>query len=411
MQVEGRLTTLLAASTVVSPPGAASLMRKIFSVLFFASSLLPTGCGEQEYWVDIPGIRTQSLPPQLLVPLQTTSIAVEVPGGVDVFQLVLSNLKNHQVTPEKILSPTGEIFFDRSKGIARNQVDPGDVELVIQVPNHPSESLIPGSWVLEFSTDGEVSPPLTVIFRTEAPEAIELRVFVHLIGPKWEGAEALPAALESILHESSSILKAGGGPSLVVEGWDVRGDGASEYWKNVSNVGQFDGEEQVIFEGVSVRRRALELFIVDDIQRGGGKGSALSWSGGVPGPALRPGGPRSGILLALGLGGETRDDAPFVEERGQALAHAIAHYLGVRHTTEANGNELYTDLGSETGQDFLDSTSICPDTQDGDEDSFLIWSECADYDGDNVMFWNPVATSLELEPEQGAQMKLHPLVY
>ena len=64
----------------------------------------------------------------------------------------------------------------------------------------------------------------------------------------------------------------------------------------------------------------------------------------------------------------------------------------------------------EVGTDGLESTPACSDEQDLDEDGFLVWTECKDADGQNLMFWSPQPQSRALTEEQRALLLHHPMV-
>jgi len=78
--------------------------------------------------------------------------------------------------------------------------------------------------------------------------------------------------------------------------------------------------------------RGLNVFIVDEllaVGQGGGIGTILGISGGIPGPAF-PGTKRSGVAVALARTPEANTALYKV------LGHEIGHHLGLFHSTEAN---------------------------------------------------------------------------
>ena len=95
---------------------------------------------------------------------------------------------------------------------------------------------------------------------------------------------------------------------------------------------------------------------------------------------------------------------------GVRMAHTIAHFLGLPHTTEANGAGLLDPPFGEIGTDGLESTPVCPDERDEDQDGFLVWTECQEEDGLNVMFWSPQPFSQVLTAEQREILIHHPCV-
>ena len=68
---------------------------------------------------------------------------------------------------------------------------------------------------------------------------------------------------------------------------------------------------------------------------------------------------------------------------GETAAHEMGHWLGLFHTTEANG----------TSFDPLSDTAQCAISRDNDNDSKVYPEECVDYGADNLMFWTAWSTS------------------
>jgi hypothetical protein len=108
-----------------------------------------------------------------------------------------------------------------------------------------------------------------------------------------------------------------------------------------------------------------------------GLSGVLGIAGGVPGPAMLHGSPRSGVAAnadpAIATG----------EQLGGILAHEIGHYLGLFHTTEEEGRSYFTD-------------DPIADTVTGDET--------------NLMWPVSLNASRNLTGGQGFVMRLSPLV-
>ncbi|MCA9581521.1 MAG: hypothetical protein KC416_06980, partial [Myxococcales bacterium] len=73
---------------------------------------------------------------------------------------------------------------------------------------------------------------------------------------------------------------------------------------------------------------------------------------------------------------------------GPLLAHEIAHFLGLFHTTEPDGRVL----------EALSDTPVCGTDRDGDGDGFLSTMECDGAGAGNLMFWT--AQGRELSAQQ-----------
>ncbi|MFU8806266.1 MAG: hypothetical protein ACNA8W_20815 [Bradymonadaceae bacterium] len=104
-------------------------------------------------------------------------------------------------------------------------------------------------------------------------------------------------------------------------------------------------------------------------------GPVMGLSCGVPGLPSYPGITRSGVMLSLDY---LREDAAMF---GDTIAHEIAHFLGLFHTSEDNGME----------HDPLLDTPECTTAQDTNGDGTLSSEECIDHGADNNMFWSSFA--------------------
>ncbi|MAC28126.1 MAG: hypothetical protein CMH59_16855, partial [Myxococcales bacterium] len=122
---------------------------------------------------------------------------------------------------------------------------------------------------------------------------------------------------------------------------------------------------------------SVALFVVRDMEL------ALGISGGIPGPWTAPGTRASGVAVAFDL----LDMPGFPLPLERVLAHEFGHYLGLFHTTEADGTRI----------EPLGDTPACPVENDADGDGFLLPEECVGAGGDNLMFWAAGGDGLSAE--------------
>lgn len=115
---------------------------------------------------------------------------------------------------------------------------------------------------------------------------------------------------------------------------------------------------------------AINLFFLRDIDPLAGDGEPEAEAGGIPGPLGMHGTAGSGIAIATDM----MDGDPY--RLGRTLAHEIAHYLGLFHTSEADGS-VY---------DALADTPECRTDRDKAGDG-LDADDCTDAGADNLMFW------------------------
>ncbi len=123
---------------------------------------------------------------------------------------------------------------------------------------------------------------------------------------------------------------------------------------------------------------AINLYIVRDITEAGAP--LTGRSSGSPGFI---GYPREGVVIAIAphrLAGGALDG----QELGLTFAHEVAHFLGLTHTSEANGAR----------HDRLSDTPECQRTLDRNMDGKLTLDECTAVGAENLMFWDSARDGL-----------------
>lgn len=121
----------------------------------------------------------------------------------------------------------------------------------------------------------------------------------------------------------------------------------------------------------------VNLYFIEDFT--GDAAGTLGVSAGIPG-SMGIAGKYNGVLNSI----EAHKTDGTVQSvlLGETLAHEMGHWLGLYHPSESDGITF----------DPLSSTPECPISQDstengGDGNGKVSPSECADFGGDNLMFW------------------------
>ena len=142
--------------------------------------------------------------------------------------------------------------------------------------------------------------------------------------------------------------------------------------------------------------RTLDFFLVQEIVGGRAGYIILGIAGGIPGPPTIRGTGHSGV--AVTMAGYDRDPV----QLAQTMAHEGGHFLGLYHTTEAEG----------TAFDPLPDTPECKGDNDDNGDGIVSYDEClgARKGADNLMFWAAGAEAEVVSDDQGFVVVRNPAV-
>lgn len=202
--------------------------------------------------------------------------------------------------------------------------------------------------------------------RGEGDKLIDLNLVVV------EGTQVEDADLEAAIESMRAIYTNAG----VADIGDVR-----LFTTNVT-------EPLIAFDGPDINRLrsfvpdssepSTNVFFVTDFI---GEMGTLGGAAGIPGPIGVHGTAGSGVVLAVNAhlkDGNVLD----TQMLGETIAHELGHQLGLAHTTESGGEQ----------HDFLADTPECDASHDADGDGEVSAEECADVDGNHMMFWTSGTT-------------------
>jgi hypothetical protein len=269
------------------------------------------------------------------------------------------------------------------------------VPYAFAVPSSPERPLLPGRYAIDLyaaELDGDPPPTGTTlqvdaVLQTDAPQT-PARLGLLL----WTASETLDAdALAddapsmAMLAAATRIFDAAG-----IE-LELRGD-PQELANADDGFGTLDDDDELdaLLERLAERAGpdvVAHAILVDAIATGPGK-TVLAKTTGVPGAPAHPMlSRRSAVVLAL-------DELPDNASRaGSVLAHELGHLLGLRHTTEADG---------EAHDPIADTPECPPELADRAFDGLeplLSAEDCEDHGGDNLMFYTPARNTALTQQE------------
>jgi hypothetical protein len=205
-----------------------------------------------------------------------------------------------------------------------------------------------------------------------APPGGRLALNVHFVDGVGPGAAGAPTDDQTgeALARLDALLAPAGLRLGAVRFFEV----ADRRYRILDSVEGPDSELAALFrEGADRDGLGVDVFVVRSIEREGGGFASLGVSGGIPGPVGLHGTRHSGVVVAW--------DGLSARVVGHVLAHELAHYLGLYHTTErlrpcGPGETIEDGCAPFGGGDTL------ADTAHGDEGNLMYWSIVGDGDND-----------------------------
>jgi hypothetical protein len=199
---------------------------------------------------------------------------------------------------------------------------------------------------------------------------------------------------------------------------------------NADTTGPCDELDQMFLLSGDHPGNTLNLFLVQSItSKSNAGGSVVGIDGTIPGPASFAGTVHSGAAVSMAdlFAGSLNCTGPInlscgADEVAYIAAHEAGHFLGMFHTTEAQGRDFdpITDTPKCPCLQCASSTDRPNCTASGSAASniFLTAIQCVNPGagcggGDNLMFWqlSQSASQGNLSAQQGAVMRLNPAVH
>lgn len=330
-------------------------------------------------------------------------VTLDVPEGTLGFSIIGENAGSDLMIIGRMVDPNGRTIYDFQNPFGSEvRFFPSTGEITQMVPSSPRSAPIPGRYVFNLIKEGGTrNINVSAILKTAQgePQAGELNVnffFANI------GLDASSAKADGDFQAAVTELRALYAQRDIVLG-DVNycnlGGGDADRYAVIDTVEGANSELNQMFAlsgkaselGCS-DEQALNFFLVQEIVGGRAGYIILGVSGGIPGPPGLHGTTHSGV--AVTMSGFRRNP----KQLAQTMAHEGGHYLGLFHTTEAEGNAF----------DPLPDTPQC--TADRDRDGVVSYAECQGEGADNLMFWAAGDNARKVSNDQGFVVLRNPAV-
>ena len=233
----------------------------------------------------------------------------------------------------------------------------------VLIPHTPNFSAKAGTWTFKNYSNDRVKLSL----RTgSTPSAAKITVQPYITGSTWSAND-----IASALSVMSNIYNTNG---ITLSLKDTITISESQY-ATVSSSFTDSTTSALVSQG---SKDTVNLFFVED--QPSSETALLGVSAGLPG-TMGIASSWNGVInyLSAHATGSTLNS----QLLGETAAHEMGHWLGLFHTTEANG----------TSFDPLSDTAQCAISRDNDNDAKVYPEECVGYGADNLMFWTAWSTS------------------
>ncbi len=322
----------------------------------------------------------------------------EWPGVVCRPPLCLHALRTRDATPVELWSADADYTQappPLNPVATGEHLDPA----VIMLPSGARDALSPAGYVAEVDAEQAGDLRVTRLSRSDTGQRLDLNVF-YMGALDWQPqGDRGPPLLADALDLVDRIL--GQADIFIGDLRQIAVPGALPLRGTVFP----EGDQAQGFAVLHIRRgvymelpglfrlsagagnAAINLFFLKDIDPRPDDGEPEAEAGGIPGPLGMQGTGSSGIAIATNM------MAGDPERLGRTLAHEIGHYLGLFHTSEADGSVL----------DALADTPECRSERDTGGDGLDV-GDCQGFGADNLMFWARTSGTV-LTPDQQAVLR------
>lgn len=322
---------------------------------------------------DVPVTGALSRELTLEVPRGTLGFAIQADGnGSDL--MIIGEMKD----------PSGRTIYDFQDPFGGElRFFPSADSITQMVPSNPRSAPVAGTYRFKLIKDGgQKNIDVKAVLKIAEGEPQGGTLDVNLFFAKVDGLNASSARndadLQAAIAEFRSIYQAQGIAVGTVNYCDLGGSNGDRYAVIDSVDGPTSELSQMFAESGRAGdlgcnpNQAINFFMVQEIVGGRAGYIILGISGGIPGPPGLHGTTHSGV--AVTMAGFRRKP----KQLAQTMAHEGGHFLGLFHTTEAEGNAF----------DPLPDTPECRTSADRNQDGIVDYQECLSGKGsENLMFW------------------------
>ncbi|MCA9525843.1 MAG: hypothetical protein KC549_06050 [Myxococcales bacterium] len=332
-------------------------------------------------------------------------LTLNVPQGALGFSIVATGSGNDLMIIGEMRDPNGRTIYDFQDPFGSQvRFFPGEDAITQMVPSSPRSAPVPGAYKFRLIKDGgqkniDVKAYVKIADGEPQGGTLDVNFFFAKQAGLSAGTAAGDADFQAAVGEFKRLYQGRGITIGDVRYCDMNGSDGDRY----AVIDSVDGTSSELSQMFALSARAGELgctatpalnfFLVDEIVGGRAGYIILGVSGGIPGPPGVHGTTHSGV--AVTMSGFRRRP----RQLAQTMAHEGGHFLGLFHTTEAEG----------TAFDPLPDTPECRSGKDANQDGLVDYQECLGGSGsENLMFWAAGDQAENVSGDQGFVLLRNP---
>ncbi|MCB9535883.1 MAG: hypothetical protein H6704_06425 [Myxococcales bacterium] len=332
-------------------------------------------------------------------------LTLDVPAGTLGFAILAEGSGADLMIIGEMVDPNGNTIYDFQDPFGSQvRFFPSEDVITQYVPSSPRSAPIPGTYTFRLIKDGgNASVDVDAVIKTADGEpetsALDVNFFFADVSDVEAAQAGGDADFQRAVGEMKRIYQQQGIEIGEVHYCDLPGGDAARF----AVIDSVDGPTSELGQMFSVSSRAgdlgcspdqaLNFFMVQEIVGGRAGYIILGIAGGIPGPPGVHGTTHSGV--AVTMSGWRRNPT----QLAQTMAHEGGHFLGLFHTTEAEG----------TAFDPLPDTPQCDNSNDRDSDGIVAYQECGGGKGaENLMFWAAGDSAEKVTGDQGFVLVRNP---
>jgi len=287
---------------------------------------------------------------------RSEGLSFDIPEGVTSFMVIVDGAPGAFYRVASLESPTGTQHIDPedpSKSLNRSRWSTiaGGVAHLLPNSDDPMVTAEAGRWSIEIDSwqgDGTHPPheaQVRVLTKSDESESGRLRLYLHYSGAF--GIASATASSEREIQKSLEIVRSiFAAADIEVEVVDPASDDSPLTVTSLDGLGDLSK--------LATQHDGINVFFIEQF---GGEipFQAEGISSGLPGVPYTAGTTSASVTVSLGEGFRPPLQLKRGELVGHSLAHELGHFLGLRHTMEANGfsEDPISDTGASNRQNLM----------------------------------------------------------